>query len=279
MFAIKMKNILGITVLLPILLVLLSGALAYGSDLNGEWLGEKPEWAPDVSGGTAFMTKYVWRGQLLVDDPCIQPEAAISKWGLTASFWGNYNTRVKKGDGSTISTQEWTELDFTGDYTFNLGEMAEKFGGEAPEALKPFGFSAGYTYYLFPNLDWKSKQVDSHEFYLGCSYDTLLSPWFKWYQDFKSGTGAYLQAGIGHTFEFGGGITADVGMSAAYNYHQWTPKAGWSDMNFNGGVNIPVFHYFIVRPVLAYSLILDRSTYEDKYGNEFYCGGKVSFAY
>ena len=254
-------------------------ASGYAVDLNGDWLGEKPEWAPNVSGGTNFATKYVWRGQLLVDDPCIQPEAAISKWGLTASFWGNYNTRTKKSDDSTISTQEWTELDFVGDYSFNVGEMADKFGMEAPGFVKPIGFSIGYTYYLFPNLDWKSKGVDSHEYYLGVSYDTFLKPWFKWYQDVKSGSGAYLQFGIGHTFDFTHGITADVGMATAYNYHQWTSKKGWSDMNFSGGVNIPVFKYFTIRPNMAYSLLLDRDTYEGKYGNEFYGGVKVSFAY
>lgn len=278
MFNITRDHLMKISGTVFLSLIIWAGT-GYCVDLNGEWLGEKPEWAPTVTGATSFMTKYVWRGQLLVDDPVIQPEASISKWGLTASFWGNYNTRVKKGDDTIISTQEWTELDFTGDYTFNVGDMAGKFGGEAPKILKPLSFSAGFTYYLFPNLDWSAKGVDTDEFYLGCSYDTFLKPWFKWYQDVKNGSGAYLQFGIGHTFDLTGGITADLAMATAYNYHQWTPNAGWSDMNFSGGVNIPVAHYFTVRPVIAYSLILDRDTYQDKYGNEFYGGVKVGFAY
>ncbi|MDD4013938.1 MAG: hypothetical protein PHW14_07085, partial [Candidatus Omnitrophica bacterium] len=268
------KRVIGCLMVWVCLVTVLfsSHAMAEPFDINGEWLGEKPEWAPEISAGTNFATKYVWRGQLLVDDPCVQPEVSISKWGLKALFWGNYNTRTKKSDDGTISTQEWTELDFGLDYTFTMGEMEEKFGSDIPDIVKSLGFSAGYIYYLFPNLDWKYKGVDTHEFYLGVSYDTLLSPWIKWYQDVKSGSGAYIQGGIGHSFELGNGISADLGMTAAYNYHQWTPKQGWSDMNFSGAVNIPVFHYFTVSPNMSYSLLLDRRTYEDKYGNEFYGG-------
>ncbi|KJJ84543.1 secreted protein, partial [Candidatus Omnitrophus magneticus] len=59
-----------------------------------EWLGVKQEWAPNISAGTAFLTKYIWRGQNVGNDPVMQPDATISKWGLSASIWGNYDTGV-----------------------------------------------------------------------------------------------------------------------------------------------------------------------------------------
>ncbi len=83
----KTKKSCFLKILGTALLSAFTGAASgYAVDLNGEWLGEKPEWAPTVTGATSFMTKYIWRGQNLGNDPVIQPEAAISKWGLTASF-------------------------------------------------------------------------------------------------------------------------------------------------------------------------------------------------
>ncbi|KJJ85134.1 hypothetical protein OMAG_000998, partial [Candidatus Omnitrophus magneticus] len=38
-----------------------------------EWLGEKQEWATNISAGTALLTKYSWRGQNLGNDPVMQP--------------------------------------------------------------------------------------------------------------------------------------------------------------------------------------------------------------
>lgn len=271
-----MKKVIGL--LLAMLgLAGVSPAMAIGPD--SEWLGKKPEWAPTVTAATSFMTKYIWRGQNLGDDPVIQPEAAISKWGLTASFWGNYNTRVKKSDDQVISTQEFTEIDYTIDYTFNVGDMSKKLDLGDAGLLKPLSLSTGYTYYTFPNQNWHSKKFDSDEIYLGAVYACFLNPSFKWYYDFEQGGGSYLQWGVSHVFDLGNGITADTAITAAYNVHQWTNKTGWSDMNFSGGVNIPVFRYFTVRPNLAYSLILDRRTYNDAQKNEFYGGVKVGFAY
>lgn len=272
----KMNKISGL-LLTMLILAGVSPAMAIGPD--NEWLGKKPEWAPTVTAATSFMTKYIWRGQNLGDDPVIQPEVAISKWGLTASFWGNYNTRVKKSDDSTISTQEFTEFDNTIDYTFNVGDMSKKFDLGEAGLLAPLSLSTGYIYYIFPNQNQHSKKFDSDEIYLGGVYSCFLNPSFKWYYDFEQGRGSYLQWGISHTFDLGSGITADTAITAAYNVHQWTPKTGWSDMNFSGGVNIPVLRYFVIRPNMAYSLILNRSTYNDAQKNEFYGGVKVGFAY
>ena len=51
----------------------------------------------------------------MVDGPVLQPEAAISQYGLTLSYWGNV-----KMDGSA---SKWTEHDYTIDYTAPLGKL------------------------------------------------------------------------------------------------------------------------------------------------------------
>ncbi|MDD5487710.1 MAG: hypothetical protein PHH49_01955 [Candidatus Omnitrophica bacterium] len=259
---------------------------AVAVDLNGEWLGERPEWAPDVSLSTTFLTKYIWRGQNLGDEPVMQFDGSLSKWGLTFDIWGNYSTNHDKTmDGGRY--QEITELDYTVDYTFNVGEMAEKFEMGSLGFADPLSVSMGYTYYTFPNVDSGNKYFSSHEMYLGVAYDTLLQPSFTWYWDIghgkgsggSGGSGSYFLFGLGHTFEFENDITADLGLTFAYNDQQWTDKSGWSDMNISGGVNIPVFKYFTITPTVSYSVILDRKTYNDAQSNEFYGGVTIGFAY
>ena len=208
----------------------------------------------------------------------MQTDFSVSKWGLTFDFWTNYTLNNDKSVDSG-RYQEYTEIDYTIDYSFNFGELSESMEMDIPEIMEALSMSFGYTYYTFPNTDWNSEAFDSHEVYAGVSYDCLLQPFFTWYWDVDDGDGSYYIAGISHTLEFDGGITADVGMTTAYNDEQWTPESGWSDMNFSGSVTIPFMNYFYVTPSVSYSLILDRDTYEDAQENEFYGGIAVGFSY
>jgi len=123
---------------------------------------------------------------------------------------------------------------------------------------------------------------------MSVAYDILLQPFFTWYWDVGvgkgntdgGGNGSYFLFGIGHTFDFGeSGISANVGMTTGIINEQWTDKTGWGDMVFSGDVSIPVFNYFTITPSVAYSLILDRSTYSDASESEFYGGVTVGFSY
>jgi len=259
---------------------------SYAINFNEEWLGEKPEWSVDVSLSTTFLTKYIWRGWNLGDEPVMQFDGSISKYGITIDVWGNYsfnNDKLK----DLGRYQEITELDYNIDYTFSIGDAMEYFGASEAEILKLFSISLGYTYYTFPNVDLNDKYFDSHEAYCGLSYDCLLQPSVTWYWDVENGkgnssgggNGSYFLFETGHTFDFEGGISADVGITTGYNNEQWTNKSGWSDMVFSGGVNILVANYFMFSPTVSYSLILDRDTFNDTQENEFYGGVGVSFNY
>lgn len=259
---------------------------AGGIGINDEWLGKKPRWAPDISLSTTFSTKYIWRGWNLGDQPVMQFDSSLSKWGLTLDVWGNYSCNNNK-DRDDGRYQEITELDYTVDYTFNVGKMKEMYNMEKNELVDKLSFSFGYIYYTFPNVDWGNKYFSSQEIYTGVLYDCFLKPFFKWYWDISHGKGAdgsggdgsYFIAGVGHTFDFGAGITTDLGITGAYNDEQWTNKSGFADMVFSGAVNIPVLRYFIISPRIAYSLLLDRNTYNDTEENEFYGGVTAKFVY
>ncbi|MBD3295781.1 MAG: hypothetical protein GF392_00245 [Candidatus Omnitrophica bacterium] len=255
-------------------------------DVEGGWLPEKPEQMPTFAHSETFSTKYIWRGWNLGDEPVWQTDSSLSWYGLTLDLWTNYTLNDEKG--RDVGYQEFTEIDYTVDYSFNLGEMSDMLGIDSPDLLDPLGFSLGYIYYTFPNVDWDDKYFDTHELYFGVSYDTFLQPYFIWYWDVDSGkgdstgggNGSYFQFGLGHTFEFEeSGISASLGWSAGINNEQWTDKTGWADMVFSGDVSIPVFNYFTVTPNVAYSLILDRDTYNDASENEFYGGITIGFEY
>lgn len=278
-----LKGLMGLAV--PLLAV---PGMAFGLfDVEGGWLPEKSEDMPVVSVSNAFMTKYIWRGWNLGDEPVMQSGASLSWYGFTFDFWTNYslNTDKSRDEGRY---QEFTEIDYSIDYTFNVGEAYSLIAGENIAVLDPLYLSAGYTYYTFPNVDRKDKFFDSHEIYLGASYDVFLQPTFTWYWDVDSGkgnsdgggAGSYFLFGISHTFDFEPtDISATLGMTTGINHEQWTDKTGMADMLFYGEIDIPVFNYFTITPSLAYSIILDRSTFNHDASNEFYGGLTIAFEY
>lgn len=281
-----MKKNMLLLIVTAILLVWTAKAHAV-MDTEKGWLPEKPEWMPDITHSHSFMTKYIWRGWNLGDEPVWQMDTAISKWGFTFDIWTNYTLNSDKTKDSG-RYQEFTEVDYSVDYTFNVGEMSELLDFDSPDVLDPLSISGGYIYYTFPNIDRKDKFFDSHEIYLGAFYDCFLQPFFTWYWDVGvgkgntdgGGDGSYLLFGLGHTFDFGdSGISATLNWTTGVIDEQWTNKTGWADMVFSGEVSIPIFNYFTITPSLAYSLILDRSTYNDAAENEFYGGVTVTFEY
>jgi len=269
-------SISSILVLLLLFAVKPAEVLALYDDVK--FLPEKAEWAPDVGGNVAFMTKYIWRGQLLDDEPVMQFDTNISKWGFTLDMWGNYSLNNDK-DKNFGKYEELTELDYTASYGFNVGEMADKLGVGTPDIIDPLGISGGYIFYTFPNLDFKEKGSYTHEVFAGVSYDIFLQPFFRWYWDVEAARGSYLQFGGSHTFDLGNGITSTLGTSFGYNHQQWTDKVGWSDMLLSANVSVPVFKYFTITPSVAYSVILDKDTYNDAQDHEFYGGITVAFSY
>ncbi len=268
--------------------VLVAGSEAHAIlDVEGGWLPEKSEKLPEVSLSQAFFTKYIWRGWNLGDEPVMQNDFAVSWYGLTFDLWTNYSLNNDKEKDSG-RYEEFTEIDYTISYEFNVGEAGDFMSVKVPEILRPIGISGGYIYYTFPNVDWNDKFFDSHEVFLGASYDTFLSPSFVWYWDVGrgkgnsdgGGNGSYFEFGLSHTFDLGEtGSSLTAGMTTGIINEQWTDKTGMADMVFSLGLDVPVLNYFTLTPSVAYSLILDRETYNDAAENEFYGGITMTFTY
>ncbi len=174
-----------------------------------------------VSGSAAFVTKYIWRGYNLVDDPAIQPslDFGFGDSGFTANVW--YSAGLDDRDISGAAD----ELDFTLDYSASFANGA--------------GLSLGLIYYTFPNQD--EFEFDDHTtqevyaaFTPGVPY---LAPTLTLYYDFNLGDDLYATFGIDQSVEAGEG---SVGASAVlgYNNGQFGANSGFShiELSLYGGI-------------------------------------------
>lgn len=81
--------------------------------------------AQELSVGTDFVSRYVWRGTDFGNSPSIQPTIEFDTGGLAIGFWGAYATN-----------DPYQEIDFYGGYSFDLKKSGSIY--------------LGYTDYMFP---------------------------------------------------------------------------------------------------------------------------------
>jgi hypothetical protein len=202
-----------------------------------------------VSVGVAadLFSKYVWRGQNLVDDWVLQPGASVGYKGFTGSVWGDMDLT-----GETVDDGEFNEIDYAIDYSNTL------------PGLDILGYSVGMIYYDFPNTDFDA----TSEVYGGLTADVPLSPTIRAYYDFDEIDGAYVQLSAGHTIEkitqwredcyCDAALGASLGYgSSGYNDGYFgVDDAALNDLTLSAGLPI-CLGPLTIRPSVAYSTMLD----------------------
>jgi hypothetical protein len=180
-------------------MVLLASCMAMSAE-------DKPSLSTSVS--AAFMSKYIWRGQLLNDDYVMQPSVGVSYGGLSASLWGNV-------DMTDYHDNDW---EFT-EYDWTIG-YADKFPGV--DILK---YSVGVIYYHFP-----SSAANTTEVYGGLGLDIPLSPTITVYRDVDEIKGTYAAFSVSHSIEKIFELSPDmpVGMTMS-------ASVGWGNKAYNKG--------------------------------------------
>jgi hypothetical protein len=203
----------------------------------------------------SFMSKYVWRGQLLNDDYVFQPSAAIGYGNLTASWWGNVDmTEYHKDAGGNDNQWEFTEHDWTIGYANTIPGI---------DLLK---YSVGAIYYYFPSL---TDDGDTVEAYAGLGLDVPLSPTVTIYRDIDEGDCTYAAFSVSHSIESLFELAPDmpVGMTAsasvgwgnkAYNKFYWSglDDSALNDLTMSVGFPIPVMGWTLT-PSVNYVTLLD----------------------
>jgi len=203
----------------------------------------------DVSFGVAadFFSKYVWRGQNVVDDWVFQPSASVGYKGFTGSIWANADMT-----GEVVDDWEFNEIDYAVDYSNTI------------PGQEVFGFSVGWIYYDFPNTAFDA----TSEFYGGLSADVLLSPAIKWFYDYDEANGSYILFSLGHTIEkiasWGEEESCDLvlGASVAYatdgynDFYFGVDDGAFNDLTLSAGLPF-TFGSLTIKPSVAYSTMLD----------------------
>lgn len=218
-------------------------------------------------GATAdIFSKYVWRGQNLVDDWVLQPGASIGYKNLTASVWGNLDLTDENGYKGELS-----EIDFA------LG-----YSGQVP-GVDILCYSLGVINYDFPVSGGCN---DTWEVYWGFGLDVLASPSVTVYHDVDEAKGTYISFGVGHSFEnvvelgsdtgLGVDLSAGIGWgSNSYNKFYWGPdKSAMNDLMLSAAFPFEVAGLVITPSVNYVTLMSDDIRSPNAYGkNDIWFAG------
>lgn len=223
-----------------------------------------------VTGATAFYSKYMWRGFRLDDDYVLQPSININAFkGWNLNVWGNFD--VDNSADATNSDEIDTTLTYTHQFKdLNIGSMA----------FKPVSVTAGYLYYDFPGAGTFTK-----ESILGLGYDTFLSPTLTWYHDHGresqgGGDGDYLVLNLAKSLEIirSYGVTLDVSGHVGYNKRLFIKGEG-GDVLLTTGLSVPLTRSLKFSPSLNWnapfgSVANDEGT---KREDEFFWGMNLTY--
>jgi len=214
----------------------------------------KAEDEVSIGASADIFSKYVWRGQNLVNDWVLQPGASVGYKNLTASVWGNLDLTDENGYKG-----EFSEVDLVLDYS-----------GLVP-GNDLLGYSLGFINYHFP----ASGADDTWELYWGFNLDVLASPSVTVYHDVDEADGTYISFGIGHSFENLNklglclDLSASIGWgSAGYNEFYWgTDKSAMNDLVLSAAFPFKVAGLALTPSVNYVTLMSDDIRSPNAYGS------------
>jgi hypothetical protein len=210
-----------------------------------------------------YFSKYIWRGQNVVDESVFQPSVSASYRGLTASIWGNLELTSVNGNRG-----EFTEVDYSLDYS-----------GQLP-CIEWLGYSVGLIYYDFPNTGF----AGTTELYWGLGADVPLGPSVTAYHDVDQVQGTYVSFAVGHSIDqivelapnvaVGLELGAAVGWgSSSYNASYWSvPSGELNDLALSVSFPIAIMGC-TVTPSVHYATLLGDGIRGSGVGTDFFFAG------
>jgi len=207
--------------------------------------------AAEVTLANAFMN----RGQLNDNNPVVQPQVQLTKYGVYLNFWGNLGLTDR-----VTGRREFSEVDIT-------------LGYQPP--IKPINIRVGLIDYIYPNVN----KHETHEVFLTFEYpDPILTPRFEAYYDFDEANGAYLFFALEHKFRFlADNLRLTPGLSSAWgscpynNFFFSTNKSALNDGNAYTELEYDLTKELTVGVSMAYTWLWDGAIREGAdsmyYGN------------
>jgi hypothetical protein len=205
----------------------------------------------------------VWRGQLLTDEPVIQPYVEVSSGGFSLNVWGSIDT---------------TDTNEVGDETYRIQEVdyTLSYGATVTEGLDMEG---GVIYYDFPGTGFDATQ---EAYVSACLSDVLLAPSLTVYYDFDEVEGVYANAGIGHAFELNEKLSLSLSGSLGWGDEDYNmgyfgvDDSGLNDFSVSSSLDYEVNDVFSMSFFLAHSELVDGDV-EDAVNDSGVTTGGVGF--
>jgi hypothetical protein len=177
----------------------------------------------DISAEASVMSKYLWRGIALNEDPVFQPSVTLGMGGLSLNIWGNMDFTDYQD-----KKFHFTETDYTLDYSIELPILSVSAG-----ALR-------YEYADIPGF------TPTTELYIGAESGVMGSPSLKIYQDVDKGKGTYIEVGAEQSipvvpfasFDVSASLGWGSSMHNRFNYDIPGMKSAFT--NFALGAGLPI---------------------------------------
>lgn len=215
-----------------------------------------------VAAELSLFSAYVTRGQVINNEPVLQPSLTAGKHGFAFNAWMNMNLSDSDARSESDDSWEFTEVDFTLSYT---------------RAVAGAELTLGVSDYLLPNntladsFDAEGRPVNgvaypnSRELFLDCVLtDAMLEPEATVYYDFDDASGSlYATVGIGHSLEMDEKTVLHAGCSTGYgnrdynDYYFGVDQASFNDGNVWLSADFRADEQLTISPLIQYTWLWD----------------------
>lgn len=187
---------------------------------------ESPDTGISFDATLDLYSAYVWRGEVINDEPVWQPGATVSysmgEYGtLSGNVWANFNATGNLDHDHFCGMDE---LDYTASYAVDVG---------------PVSLSAGHIWYTFPSISDTTYAHSTREVFATAAYNNdIVTPFVKGYYDYESDIEGFygnvgLTKSVDITDQFSVGGETSLGM-ADDNYMDFafgSNDSGFVDFN------------------------------------------------
>jgi len=185
-------------------------------------------------------TKYVWRGQLLYDRFCLQPNLNFYLGNFTFNYWGSFPVEQNsyiESDFSFIASEKIPSIDFV-------------------------NVSAGFIIYTFPNNSPNLK--NTLEIFGAVNLNTFLAPYVKLFYDSVLGNGYYLETGISNSLSLIDAIHLNLYANTGYNFNQWNYEPSFTTLNVTEEISYTLNNFSLT---VSTTQVLSLNT---QYNNDYF---------
>lgn len=206
----------------------------------------EPAWSvrPEFELEVDVVSKYVWRGQLLTDDPVMQPGVTVSHSGLSLNVWASIDlTGANELNDKAYRIQE---VNYTLSYAFEPADGLE--------------LAAGVIVYDFPGTGFPT----TTEIFGEAALSRLpLNPTLAVYYDVDEVEGWYLNLSLGHEFEVTEQLSVALGAGLGYGDSDYNDAyfgvngASFQDLALTAGLTYAPNEMVAFSLVTGYSKLID----------------------